>query len=308
MQEELTPRLCRLKSDLVAKIPCETETLRRELASQPLPYLLIHYMTWVDRLIPPRPRRVSVGKAFWQACLETANMEALTTIADAFSGGRDLTRHLSGAAFIRGYSNGRRGGKQWVVRDGGHKDFALNVYDLHHLHLTPSNPQGKRSGKSDLLLFVKVSREEAHFVYLGDHRSFDGAELPAAIAAELAGDRWRILGVLPPREDGFSASERTRLRRSGLMLPELVDGQMIAMPPLASDGSSVFHVHHASKIARWIKYWEPRLDTASGVEEFAAASGLRTAEFSRTRWCFYYGDFCLQTAQRKSVLCVPWRR
>ncbi len=308
MQEELTPRLFRLKCELVTEIPCETEALRRELASQPLCYVLIHYMTWVDRLIPPRPRKVTVRKGFWETRLTPEQMAALAIIAAAFSGGRDLTRNLSGATLIRGYSTGKRAAKRWVVRDDGHKDFALNSYDLHHLHLVPSNRRGKRSGKSDQLLFVKVLREEARFIHLGDHRSFDGAELPATVAAELADEGWAVLGVQPPREGGFSASERSRLRRSGFTVPEVVDGQVIAMPPLAMDGSSVFHVQHASKISRWLAHWEPRLDTPSGIAEFASGSGLPVDQFTNMRWSFYYGDFCLQVEEGKSVLCIPWRR
>lgn len=308
MHEELTPRLSRLKADLVRTIPCATKALRCELASQPLRYVLIHYITWVDRLIPPRPRIVTIGKGFWESHLNLDQMAALATIADAFSSGRDLAPHLSKATRIRGYSNSKSGGRQWAVRDDGHKDFALNAYGLHHLHLVPSNRQGKRSGKSDQLLFVKVSREEARFVCLGDHRSFDGEKLPEEVAKELADEGWGLREIQPPRENDMNAFERNRLRRLGLTVPEIVDGQVIAMPPLATDGSSVLHVQHVFKINHWLAYWEPRLDTISGIEEFAASSGLSIDQFTNMRWGFYYGDFCLEADAGKSVLCIPWRR
>jgi hypothetical protein len=60
------------------------------------------------------------------------------------------------------------------------KDFALNAYEAHHLHFKKMDARGRRSHSNDLL-YVKVLRDTACVLMLGEHRSFHNGTLEEAV-------------------------------------------------------------------------------------------------------------------------------
>lgn len=307
MDEALPVRVQRLKDDIVASIPCEREDARRELAEEPISAVLTHYMTWVDRLIPPRPRAVNFRADFWARNLSDRQLEALAKITNISILGGDLGPYLSRAVTLRGFSGQSIKSMKWVVRDDGHKDFALNSYDLHHLHLTATGGNGKRSGPSNDLLFVRVTRTELRFVLFGNHASFMSEELERIAAIEMSGDGLIVRGLTAPRED-VAAEERIAMRRAGFTVPVTLAGEVVAMPPVGMDGTSAKHRSHVKNALRFISAWDSRIDNTQGLEEFARWSGMQANTLTDLRWGFYYGDLCLQVNPATSVLCLPWCR
>ncbi len=307
MDEGLPPRVQRLKDEILACVPCAHEEARRDLAREPLSAVLTHYMTWVDRFIPPRPRTVSFRRDFWSCNLTDRQVAALATITNISTLGGDLGPYLSGAVMRRGFSGRSPQNMKWVARDDGHKDFALNHYDLHHLHLSAASGNGKRSGSSNDLLFVRVTRTELRFVLFGDHASFASEELEKIAAKEMAGDGLTIVGLTAPRKD-VPARERIAMRRAGFTVPVTLDRNVVAMPPVAMDGTAGLHRNHVKHILRFLSGWDSRLDTIEGLDEFAGHCKMRADAFTDLRWCFHYGDLCLEANPSTSVLCLPWRR
>lgn len=307
MDEGLSPRIQRLKDDIVASIPCEREDARRELANEPISAVLTHYMTWADRFIPQRPRTVTFGADFWSRSLTDRQLEALAKITNISVLGGDLGPYLSSAVLRRGFSGQNAGSMKWVVRDDGHKDFALNHYDLHHLHLSAASGSGKRSGPSNDLLFVRVTRTELRFVLFGDHASFTSEELERIAAKEMADDGLTIVGLTAPRKD-VPARERQAMRRAGFTVPATLNRNVVAMPPVAMDGTAGLHRNHVQHTLRFLSAWDNRLDTIEGLDEFAGHCKMRADAFTDLRWGFHYGDLCLQANPSTSVLCFPWRR
>lgn len=78
---------------------------------------MIHYMTWVDRLIPPRSREVSFSEGFWQRDFSPEQLEAILNIHLLAERRGDLRPYLSSYVETSGYTgkrDDRRKGIQWA--------------------------------------------------------------------------------------------------------------------------------------------------------------------------------------------------
>jgi hypothetical protein len=156
---DLPPRVAELHSDLVSEIPCSPEqpSVPAELAAMPLVDLLGVYMNWAQRLIPPRKRQVLVAPGFWQFPLAKKYAGDVLALAGKIERGDDLTRHLSNRVRTHGYvpanpdERGRPKGIEW--RD---KDFGLNAFGVHHLHLQEADQKGRHGHSKDAELLYAV--------------------------------------------------------------------------------------------------------------------------------------------------------
>lgn len=122
MINKLPRRLASLKADLIAMIPCapEEERLKAELAAKPLDRVLVHYLTWVDRLIAPRPRNVIFSEDFWKTPMPDDVLGAVYTLHRKAVAGDDLSPYLSRFSRTHGYTGSpeeRRKAPSWA--DGG---------------------------------------------------------------------------------------------------------------------------------------------------------------------------------------------
>ena len=142
--------------------------------------------------------------------------------------------------------NSKRRGVEW--RD---KDYALNAYETHHLHL--------RTKGSRELPYVSFSRDDAFFVMLGDHKSFDDGTLAQAIAECRVGTLYEWKGVLGPKH-ARSMREQNKLQRYGMTTLYQVDGHTVLGALLSSAGTSVLYTRHASRMMRTISEWEPQIE------------------------------------------------
>ena len=108
--------------------------------------------------------------------------EAVYQLAKKIEAGDDLTPFLSDRIARFGYvSSANKRSKSRGV-EWQDKDYALNAFDTHHLHLKPAGTKA--------LLYVCFSRDHAFLVMLGDHKSFDDGTLAQA----LEGDRVALIG------------------------------------------------------------------------------------------------------------------
>ena len=104
-----------------------------------------------------------------------AHRKAIYDLAEKIEAGQDLTPFLSDRVHRYGYvglktrTGKKRRGPEWED-----KDYALNAYETHHLHLDTKG--------TEELLYVRFSRDGAFFVMLGNHDSFDDGTLAQAVA------------------------------------------------------------------------------------------------------------------------------
>jgi|JRHI01.1.fsa_nt_gi hypothetical protein len=177
----LSPRVRQLQHEIVVAIPCGTKAHRAHLAELPFPTIMNIYINYASRLVVPRPRRVVFAPNFWEINGARQDGSLIRTIAAEISAGANLSPRLSSLVRFRGYrpdrydENGCFIGNKWWSRD-----FALNVYGLHHLHLdTIETPKAKRD-RSARLVFVEFSRDIGLMVMVGGH-DFDSTQLEERI-------------------------------------------------------------------------------------------------------------------------------
>ncbi|MGY4473778.1 hypothetical protein [Bradyrhizobium sp. USDA 3364] len=210
------PRLKEFHRWIAHEIPCREKEARAELQSIPLPSLLIHYLNWRDRIVPVRLRAVTTWDKFLGDKRTLDNWPAVSAHAARIAAGQDLTPYLSQDIAQSGYvrsrvgSNGKRPGVEW-----GDKDYALNAYGFHHLHLSDKILSSGWARRTKELLYVLFDRNSAFFLMVGDHKSFDDGTLAQAVAETRAASRGSMPIIAGRGFEGADHSERNRLQRHG---------------------------------------------------------------------------------------------
>lgn len=310
IDDGLSPRLRDLKAQLIASIPCapEERQSRDELATKPLDAVIINYMTWVDRLISKRPRRVDFAPDFWKCPLPVEIQMGVANLMQLFSTGGDLSPYLSRYALTHGYvatPEIRRRGPDWADGGRGAKDFAVNVFDVHHLHFTPTG-ETRRRGPSDALLFVNLFRDGVRFLMVGDHKSFDGPELRRRVATARRDAGLSLVGVLPPR-DPTPPPQLGRMLRKGINAFESLDGDVVPVGMVATNGTSLWLRRHVDVIMGILEDWDEKLDSPAGCAELAGRMGV-PANLEGAQWQFDHGDFCLVDRAWTAYIFRKWIR
>jgi hypothetical protein len=309
-QQTQSPRLDALRSWLLRTIPCfpDTAEVREELAALSPYSLVAAYMNWVDRFIPPRPRRVMVWDGFWTRNNPRSRSDDLNRIIETCRTGGDLTPYLSRRIHTQGFTtrNGKRGIK-WADGRAGDKDLAINAYEVHHLHLRPANSQGRHPGGDKTLLYVGVSRTEMLLLMLGDHNSFNDGTLHQAVSEHRLIAGHDLKGILPPRYP-FSSREGAGMLRHGLSTHGTIGERLVLAGLISIAGTGPQHTRHADRIGLLLEEWDRRLESVAGREAIReeAAVELSSGPFE---WFFWYGDFGLFDQGTEKAYClVPWRR
>lgn len=173
---QLSPRLEQLRSDLVQRIPCETPTARQDLESKHLTDVMITYLTWVARLIRPRPRDVVIWPEVLNSTHYPTYRGAIADIQKEFEVGQDVNGRLSKLAHQRAYSGspprpGTLPRSEWLKAFWRDKDRTRVTLDVHHLHMGQRDSNGI-VGRTGPLLFVGVMPDTVVFLTIGDHNSF----------------------------------------------------------------------------------------------------------------------------------------
>ncbi|CAN7545279.1 hypothetical protein [Neorhizobium sp. LjRoot104] len=282
--------------------------MKAELAAKPLDRVLVHYLTWVDRLIAPRPRNVIFSEDFWKTPMPDDVLGAVYTLHRKAVAGDDLSPYLSRFSRTHGYTGSpeeRRKAPSWADGGKGDKDFAVHVYETHHLHLVPMNENLRRKGQSDDLLFVNINRTQMRFLMMGKHRSFDSAELRTSVAKARKEDGWVIKGINP---DTRSEQNLGKMYRLGINSVASVEGEAVMMGIMSSGGTSFLYTRQADRIMIFLENWDQKLDNVEGRKEFAAKARIPASYLRDFTWGFWYGDFCVVNSGGEVACLIPWSR
>jgi hypothetical protein len=162
------------KQDLVRTLPYfpNKNEVRDELLNQSISSVLFHYLHWASRIIPDRPRKVTVEPYLVDDHRWSEHEALILKLLKKANDGNDLTGHLSNKVLNRGYTTGdniKAKDDTWID-----KDQLLNTKGFHHLHLEP----GKQN-KNNLVLFAQISHGEFQAIALFDHSVFDDGISPS---------------------------------------------------------------------------------------------------------------------------------
>ncbi|HEV3236123.1 MAG TPA: hypothetical protein VGZ25_03990 [Gemmataceae bacterium] len=294
------PRLRRFLQHVAGMIPCEPEAARVDLHRMSVSELLGRYVNWADRYVAPRPRRVVTWEGFLRHGLPQLHREAVYDLAKKIEAGDDLTPFLSDRIRF-GYmpskrKNTKRRGVEW--RDD--KDYVLNTFDTHHLHL---RPQGSRE-----VLYVIFFRKEAFFVMLGDHKSFDDGALAQAVTKSRVGTALEFKDILGPANP-FTMAQQNHLQRYGFSTSYQVGGHTVLGATLVGAGFSLLHTRHADRMIITIMELDPQLDEPGFGREAFERHGRPYPAAPNFEWIMQYCDLCLvETTTHTGLQRVEWRR
>ena len=163
------PRIKAFRDLLINELPRvpNNKVSRAVLGAQPTRQLILSFVTWRMRLIPPKPRRVGL----WTGGIRPLELRSAGSELGQFlkkvEAGEDLTPHLSNLVHTKG-----------VILPGANPadrgkdiDGVLTRDGLHHFHIGKANV-GNPKGRSGTLVFADVSDAEFRIVAISDHGAF----------------------------------------------------------------------------------------------------------------------------------------
>jgi hypothetical protein len=186
MAPPMTPRIQDLRANLVGRMPIQKEADRTKLAGEYITTVLIQYMTWQARLIRPRPRSVVIWPDVVSSPYFRAHQTAIERLQAEFEAGSDVNAALSSRVHSNVYAGDlprkteAMTQQEWIKKAWRGKDRMRVLIDVHHLHLGSRRPDGtvERTGP---LLFNGITRDDAFFITIGDHDSFDDGSISKII-------------------------------------------------------------------------------------------------------------------------------
>ena len=176
------------------------------------------FVTWADvqlRKIPRKARRSLSSKELLQQDEETRR--AIRKVTAASEAGKNLTPHLS-----RKHLN------------AAFQDLLFNDWRIHHLHLGPRS--GKRTGRTNKVLFAHVTDDVLYLIDAMDHRDDETVFADSRLVEIM---HRNFPGVLPLVEmniargrdgDDIDKDQRTRVRRAGIQTFVEIDGKIFGSP------------------------------------------------------------------------------
>ncbi|KHK91888.1 hypothetical protein [Novosphingobium malaysiense] len=234
--ENLSPRLAALKADLAARIPTRNQTAQTELAAKSLSEVIILYLSWQARLIRPRPRDVVIWPEVTASSHYPAYAAEIANIEAAFRVGDDMNPYLSTQVRTHAYAaelpppTAALSNDEWVKRNWRGKDRMRVTVDAHHLHLGGKQADGSVA-RSGPLLFAGITPDQAFFLTIGDHDSFDDGT---------------VSGIMHDKLDAYLASQG--------------GGAMLGGPMITLGGTQVKDVRRADSIMKTLRKLDDALD------------------------------------------------
>lgn len=293
MNEPGQPRIEHLKKQMIEDIPCSTAD-RVGLERKPFEGVLRVYINYASRFIVPKKRTVQYAKTFPDTEVYKRSLSEIAELKAEIESGCDLRQRLSRKLDSDGYSS----------KDGwDDKDFALNAYGVHHLHLHSKNG----NGQSRELIFIEFRSETATMLLAGDHASFSRSDLENAILTHRANTGEMVLGGLrapPNSSSGFTAGERKRLARKGFVTTKMVNGQVVIAADLTNSGGTRLYTRHSQNVLSKLQHYETQLDDTEFVQALFQKFQLPAPPRPQFFWDYEYTSFVLREETSGTVFPI----
>lgn len=186
---EESKRIKKLKKILIKQLPFfpnNKETLVK-LENQSLNAVLLHYLHWKTRIVPPRPRKIQIAPEVTSDKRWKSLKPGINDLLDKVRKGEDIYPYHSERAHKKGYTPARIG----QIDSWEDKDQLLNTKGFHHFHLNMNVQNTGLSERTDDVLFAFVSRDIFHAIGIFDHSVFEST----ATKGSLTNERERMLQI-----------------------------------------------------------------------------------------------------------------
>jgi len=205
MAPNMSPRIAGLRDNLVSRMPIRKTADQAKLAGEYITTVLIHYLTWQARLIRPRPRSVVIWPEVLASPHYAVHQADVERLKAEFEAGMDVNAALSGQVRTNVYAGDlprkttAMTQEEWVKKAWKGKDRMRVLVDAHHLHLGPRQSDGT-VGRTGPLLFAGVAPDQAFFLTIGNHDSFDDGSITKMMHDKLEAEAMATGGgvYMPP--------------------------------------------------------------------------------------------------------------
>lgn len=263
-------RVHKFRKDLIKKIPRfpNNQTTLKLLEEKSLPDLLLVYVNWASRFVPPRPRRIHIEPSLtadrrWNDLSANAKL-----LFDKSERGDDLTPHLSLQIFKKGFRPNQHASSNALDR-WADKDFLLNVMGYHHFHLSHNLEPSGSVKRTDTVLFAKLTRDEFTAIGFFNHSVFESSKQKGQ---PLKFERQRLWNI-------FLARSRRGVLPGSVYVPAVI----------MTSGHSMNHVRLVDRYAEIIYEIDPKLDNMDYVGSLFGAK-VKTYRNIRPTWHLNYLD------------------
>jgi hypothetical protein len=250
----------------IPKFPNNKETLAI-LEAKSLGSLLIDYINWVYRLVPPRRRSVTIESTL----TADPRWKALSADTKAFlekvKRGDDLTPHLSLRTLRYGFTPASSSTSP-LTDKWEDKDFVLNTMGYHHFHLSQIVETAGHNKRTDVVLFAQVTKNKFCAIGLFDHSVFEPTEQTTRVISTERERLWKVF------------DERNSAGRES--------GSVYISSPIATSGHSIQHTSLAIEFARVICLVDQKLDDLSSRSEVFKDVPHDVVKAMKLRWALDY--------------------
>jgi hypothetical protein len=263
-------RIKELKRTIAKEIPKFPNTRKtlQILENKPLGDLLIAYFNWAFRYIPPRRRRVIIKNTASSDPRWEKHQLSIMSLLQKAQNGENLNPYLSEKVYKRAFTPAPKG----VIADydkWADKDFILNAYSYHHLHLDALKESQSRS---DDMIFVYVTREELQVIGIFNHNVFK----PTTISGNITEERDRFLRIVESRNVQNSGGVSFNVEQL-----------------ITTSGHKTLLNLEAMKCAKIIISTDHKLDFPEYVDSIYESSSMPKPVNYKVRWHFNYLDLGL---------------
>ncbi len=149
---------------------------------------LVVYCNWANRLVTPRARTVHKSRAFEQNPLTAQRASDLALLIADIEKGQNLTKYLS-----------RDVVRAAVKVPGGKRtdlDLLMNVWGVHHLHISSTVEADGFVKRDDPLLFVSFTADAAYLIDILTHTDMKAHKWVWHHVLEVLAGEWPRAGVI----------------------------------------------------------------------------------------------------------------
>ena len=268
----ISPESKRLKqfrlgiAKIIPKFPNNKETLE-VLEKKSIGSLLIDYINWASRLIPPRLRTVTIEPTLTADARWKSLSADIRIFLERVKRGDDLNPNLSLRAFHNGFtpasSSTDPSTDKWED-----KDFVLNTMGYHHFHLSQIVEAAGHTKRTDEVLFAQVTKDNFFAIGIFDHSVFEPTDQTTKTMPDERERLWRVF------------DQRNSIGRK--------PGGVYISSPITTSGHAMHHTTLATEFARVIHTIDQKLDNLSSRSEVFKDLPHEVVKAMKLSWHLHY--------------------